>query len=60
MIGNIDIKTRSVQFFVQRKTDFKGKDIIPFEIERLNVGGAMDVTTGVFNVPVAVLYHFQL
>ncbi len=33
--------------------------IIPFEEERLNVGGAMNFAAGVFTVPVNGIYHFE-
>ncbi len=58
--GNVDVKIKSVHFYVQRNTDFKLNDtVIPFEIERLNVGGAMNLGTGVFTVPIGGIYHFE-
>ena len=33
--------------------------VLPFDIERLNVGGAMDLEAGVFTVPVDGIYHFE-
>jgi len=33
--------------------------VIPFTVERLNVGGAMDLAAGVFTVPVNGIYHFE-
>ncbi len=33
--------------------------VLPYELERLNVGGAMNTGTGVFTAPVDGIYHFE-
>jgi len=47
---------------VQRNSSFSGwgsSGIIPFDLARLNAGGAMNVSSGVFTVPVPGIYHFE-
>jgi len=33
--------------------------VIPFDIERLNIGGAMNLVAGTFTAPVDGIYHFD-
>ena len=59
LVGDVDIKTKTVHFYVQRNSSFSDFDIIPWELERLNEGGAMNLTSGIFTVPVDGIYHFE-
>lgn len=45
---------------MQKKQSFYiTNSIIPFELETLNVGGAMNSENGVFTAPISVTYHFS-
>ena len=58
--GFIDIKSSPIHFFFQRKSDFQLQNaIINFDLERLNVGGAMNRNTGVFTATRSGTYHFS-
>lgn len=60
LIGNVDVKTTNVHFYVQRKSSFTTPyAVIPFESEVLNLGNGMDSNTGVFTAPLAGTYYFQ-
>ena len=51
-IGYLDVKSSPVYFYVQRNTNFETKGTpIPFDVEILNVGGAMNSTSGKFTAP---------
>lgn len=55
----MDVKAKTVHFYVQRNTTFSTFGIIPWEVERLNEGGAMNLASGIFTVPMDGIYHFQ-
>ena len=57
----MDVKTSSgVSFYVQRNTDYSSAGtVIPYEVTQLNIGGAMNLGTGVFTAPVNGRFHFS-
>ncbi len=60
MIGKVDVKTMDAHFYVQRSSDFAGVNtVIPFNVAKVNVGGHMDLPSGVFTAPVNGTYHFE-
>ena len=59
-IGKVDVKSSSVKFYVQRSSSFNLKNVpIPFEVETLNDGGAMNLKTGIFTAPRPGAYFFS-
>jgi len=59
-IGNIDLKTKSVHFQVQRSSEFSEVNVtITFENATINYGEAMNLINGVFTAPVPGIYHFS-
>lgn len=62
-IGFADVKSAPTYFHVQRFTRdaFKQSNTtVLFNVEHLNVGGAMDVKTGIFTAPRAGKYFFSI
>lgn len=58
-LGYIDVKLSPTYFYVQRTAYFNTVNIsIPFEIEVINIGGAMNLTSGIFTAPTPGLYFF--
>ena len=58
-IGQLDIKSSPVYFYVQRYSNFVYSNVaIPFDLERLNVGGGMNLTSGIFTTPRPGTYFF--
>ena len=61
-IGNVQIKTKAVHFYVQRSSKYptnSGVGPITFDVEQLNVGGALNLKTGEFTATVDGIYHFE-
>ena len=60
-IGYSDLKSVPTFFYVQKNFGFNTTDTpIPFEVERLNIGGAMNLTSGIFTAPRTGVYFFSL
>ncbi|XP_057373212.1 uncharacterized protein LOC130694063 [Daphnia carinata] len=59
-IGYQDIKTKPIYFYVQKDKHFSQSDVpLPFELTIVNIGGAMDLPSGVFTAPVNGTYFFS-
>ncbi len=58
-IGYADVKSLPTYFYVQKTGPFSTLGApIPFESERLNIGGAMNIKTGKFTAPRKGVYFF--
>ena len=60
VIGYNDVKTAAgIYFYVQRSSNFTSTmTVIPWDLEKLNIGRAMNLATGVFTAPVNGRYQF--
>ncbi|XP_046458714.1 uncharacterized protein LOC124205362 isoform X2 [Daphnia pulex] len=59
-IGYNDVKSSPVYFYVQKNSSFFAYDTpILFEVERINVGNAMELPSGIFTAPQTGTYHFS-
>ena len=58
-IGLVDVKSSPVYFHVQRNEtyNFNGTTI-PVQIEKLNVGGGMNITSGILTAPKSGILFF--
>ena len=61
-IGNVNLMTKSINFYVQGSTPFNTSDAgTPFELAVLDEGDAFDLESGVFSASaVSKIYHFQV
>ena len=59
-VGVVDVKSSPVYFHVQRNSTYTlNGTTIPFQIEQLNVGGGMNITSGIFTAPKSGIYFFS-
>ena len=59
-VGVVVVKSSPVYFHVQRNSSHgTGNTKIPFQIERLSVGGGMNITSGIFTAPKSGIYFFS-
>jgi len=57
--GFVDVKSSTVHFFVTRTSAWNAGGVMPFQKEYLNLGGGMNLTSGVFTAPKAGIYAFS-
>jgi C1q domain len=58
-VGVVDVKSSPVYFYVQRTSNYVTNGTIPFQTERLNVGGGMRISSGIFTAPKSGIYFFS-
>ena len=59
-VGVVDVKSSPVYFYVQRDQPYTLRGTtIPFNIELLNVGGGMNISSGIFTAPKSGIYFFS-
>lgn len=59
-VGFGDIKSSFVYFTVERNGSWTGNwTILPFDLERTNIGGAMNRSSGIFTTPISGIYSFN-
>jgi hypothetical protein len=68
-IGYFDVKSEPVYFYVQRNSTFNttgslfgtifAQTAIPFQLEVVNEGNAMNLTSGIFTAPRPGIYFFS-
>ena len=59
-VGLLDVKSSSIHFYVQKNIGFdEPNKVIPYEVELLNVGQAMNLKTGIFKAPLNGIYYFS-
>ena len=59
-VGFASVKKNPTYFYVQRKSYFNTVDVpIPYEVTRVNIGGAMDLPSGKFTAPAKGTYFFS-
>jgi len=57
--GVVDVKSSPIYFHVQRNTTYSVTGKIPFQIVQSNVGGGMNITSGIFTAPQSGTYFFS-
>ena len=58
-VGYSDVKSSLVYFYAQKDKKHNETGRIPFEFTRLNIGGAMNISSGIFTVPRNGIYSFD-